>query len=190
MEIEQDAFENIQEMLSEIFSVAIARGVGADLVNGNGTTAPQGIVTGGTAGPISAAATLAGDDIESLYFSVDKAYRPGASFLMNDATYLKVRKLKDSSGRPLLSILNDQEMLLGKPLLICPSLVDVSAGAVAPIVFGDMRQLVVKRSPFLVDRVSEAIGFVEYGIALIRASQRVDSKVLVPSAISYLTVHA
>jgi HK97 family phage major capsid protein len=57
MELESDAFENMQDMLSDVFSVAIARGVGAALVNGNGTTAPQGIVTGATAGPTSAATT-------------------------------------------------------------------------------------------------------------------------------------
>ena len=73
MELEQDSFESLTDILSAIFSTSIARGVGADLVNGNGTTAPQGIITGAVSGATSAAASIAGSDLEALYFSVDRA---------------------------------------------------------------------------------------------------------------------
>src|SRR5260370_12169521 len=45
IEIEQDAFESVYTILNQAFSVGLARGIGADLVNGNGSTAPLGLLT-------------------------------------------------------------------------------------------------------------------------------------------------
>ena len=97
---------------------------------------------------------------------------------MNDATYLAVRGLNDDNGRPLLSVRDDQELLLGKLIRISPSVPDIAAGA-TPVVFGDLKSYVVRRTPFRLQRSVEVPGYAEYGIALINAWQRVDAKLLV-----------
>lgn len=170
MELEQDSFESISEILTQAFSVGMARGIGADLINGDGTTAPKGLlasavdstITTETSGAISAM------DIESIYFSVNRAYRASkkCAWVMSDAVYQMVRKAKDSADRPLIGVRDDQEVLMGKKILIAPSM--PSSSGDKGIVFGDLSQYVcrVNRSSVRVTRSTQAPGYVEQGIAL------------------------
>lgn len=193
LEMAQDSYEDVTEILSQVFGISIARGVGADLVNGDGVNAPQGILTAASLGATSAAAgVIAATDLEAVYKSLNRAYRINASWLMNDNTYLSVRGLTDSNGRPLLSIRDDQELLLGKPIRISPAMPDVSAGSKS-ILLAALKQYAVKRSPFRLTRATEVPGYVEYGTVLFNAWQRFDGRLLNPGTAKpavYLQQHA
>lgn len=181
MELEEDAFEPMKNRMQEAFSIGMARGIGVDLILGNGTTAPQGVLTGAApSGVVSATpGVLVGDDIEDIYFSVNRFHRaqPKCAWMMNDTLYQAVRKMKDTANRPLLEIRKDKEMLLGKPVYVSPSL---SSGGQS-ILFGDFSHYFVRVSRLVINRQWQLPGYVEYGKALYTGIMRADAIVFDPS---------
>lgn len=178
-ELEQDSFEAITDILTQAFSVGLARGIGSDLVNGNGTTAPQGILTAAANSGVTSTVSgvWSGLDLAAVYGSLNRAYRvsPKCAWLMHDTTYQQIVALKDANSRPLLSIREDVETLFGKRVLISP---DMPIGPSAKsIVFGDLSQFQVRvaKNGVLVRRNVEAPGYAENGAALYTAFMRVDA---------------
>jgi HK97 family phage major capsid protein len=196
MELEQDSFESTMQILMAAFGVGLARGIGADLVNGSGSGAPMGLLTAAADSGITTAAAgaISSTDIESIYFSVNRAYRnsPKCAWVMSDAVYQLIRVQKDTNGRPLLNIVEDKELLFGKRVLISPSV--PSAAGSKGIIFGDLSQFAVRivGSPE-VKRASEVPGYFEKGIALYTGWLRVDSGLIAPGSVApvtYATLHA
>jgi HK97 family phage major capsid protein len=196
LELEQDSFESTMQILMAAFGVGLARGIGADLVNGSGSGAPMGLLTAAANSGITTAAAgaISSTDIESIYFSVNRAYRnsPKCAWVMSDAVYQLIRVQKDTNGRPLLNLVEDKELLFGKRVLIAPSM--PSAAGSKGIAFGDLSQFAVRvvGSPE-VKRASETPGYVEKGIALYTGWLRVDSGIIAPGSVSpivYATLHA
>jgi HK97 family phage major capsid protein len=165
------------------YGIGFARGIGSDLVNGNGITAPTGILNG-----LSATVTAANngklvlDDFTNVFFSVNAIYResPKCAWLMNDAAYKLARNATDSSGRPLLDISTGRTFLLGKPVYISPSLpsYNASLGEQNPgsfCVFGDLSHYYVHNTTLFLRRRLQAVGYVEFGKALYTGLMGVDS---------------
>jgi len=124
------------------------------------------------------------EDFQAAYFSVNRAYRssPKCAWAMSDTTYQWVRKLTDDVGRPLLKIHDDDETIMGKPVLVCPSLPSYRASiSDGKIVFGDFSHYVVHLSSIWLRRNMEAAGYVEYGKALYVGLQMADAAVIDPS---------
>jgi HK97 family phage major capsid protein len=166
MQLDRDSdFQPTLDVLIRAFSVAIARGAGSDLVNGNGTTAPQGVLTAAADSTITAASSsvFSFDELKAVYFSVNRAYRvsPKCAWMMNDSTYQGLYQMKDSAGRPLISVIEDTERLFGKKILISPDM-PTAAGSKA-VCFGDFSQYIVRvpRNGVSVLRNAEAYGYVE-----------------------------
>lgn len=196
-EFEQDAFQPTLKTMQAIWAAAFARGIGADLISGNGTSAPQGVLTGATDSGITTAGpgAITADDIEAIYFSVDAAYRskPKFAWLMNDTVYKFFRKAKDSSLRPLINVVDDKMWIMGKPVLICPTL--SSTAGQRGIVIGDLAHYVVRVSRMAFARNLQAAGYVEKGKGLYTAYVRADAKVIDPTGggkppIVYATLHS
>jgi len=196
LELEADSFESTMTILSEAFGIGLARGIGADLVNGSGSGAPMGLVTAAANSSITTAAAgvISATDIESIFFSVNRAYRNSSkcAWVLADSTYQMVRAAKDSQNRPLLNMVEDKELLFGKRVLISPSV--PSAAGSKGIIFGDLSQFAVRivGSPE-VKRASETPGYVEKGIALYTGWLRVDSGIIAPGSVApivYATLHA
>jgi HK97 family phage major capsid protein len=132
------------------------------ILNGNGVGQPKGLKAypmvanasyawgkiGFTAG---GHATLLNnpDALKNLKHSLKPAYRTGASWLMNDSTFLTIDKLKDGDGnyiwRPGL-IEGTPDTLLGKPIEYDDNVDNIAANAF-PIWFGNF-----KRAYLIVDR--------------------------------------
>jgi HK97 family phage major capsid protein len=197
LNLEQDSFESVMTILTEAFGVGLARGIGADLVNGAGAgTAPQGILTAAANSGVTSTVSgvWSGIDLAAVYASVNHAYRssPKCAWLMNDVTYQQILALKDANGRPLLGIREDVEELFGKKVIISP---DMPTGPSAKsIVFGDLNQFQVRvvRNGATVLRKSEAPGYVEKYAALYIAFLRVDAALNAPSGakpVVYATAH-
>lgn len=195
-EEDQAAFNSAVEAMAFAFGVGFSRGVGADLVNGDGSTGPQGVLTGAAnSGYTTAAAgSISADDVQAMYFALNPIYRnsPKAAWLLADATYELVRKAKDASGRPLINVENDRQLLMGKPVFICPSM--PSGAGSKGVVFGDLGHYVIHRSQMLIQRRLQAAGYVEYGKALMVGLLRVDAAVTDPTGgsmppIQYSTLH-
>jgi HK97 family phage major capsid protein len=196
MELEQDSFEATMQILSAAFGVGLARGIGASLVNGNGTTAPTGLLTAATDSTITTAAAgvIGATDIEQIFFSVNRAYRASekCSWIISDAVYQMIRNSRDGSMRPLLNMVDEKETLMGKRVLISPS-VPSTPGSTG-IIFGDLSQFAVRivGAPE-VKRAVESAGYVERATALYTGWLRVDSGLIAPGGVApivYATLHA
>jgi HK97 family phage major capsid protein len=172
--------------LSRAQGIAIARGVGADLVNGDGTTGPQGIVTGSVDSNYVTAATgsLTHDDFSAVFFSVNKVHRdsPKAAWLVSDAVLKQIVNSKDGNQRPLFHTAGDVITILGKPVHVCPSLPNYNAslGTQAPgsfCVFGNLEHYVVHASAVLQRRFTQSPGLIEYGKVRFHSLVMVDAVV-------------
>jgi HK97 family phage major capsid protein len=193
-EIEEDAYEVMLKLMKTAFAIGFARGIGKDLVNGNGTQQPGGLVAGVASSGVTLNHTMSGDvsvtlndGFQQAYFSVNRIYRASKSccWVMNDDTYQWVRSLTDSNKRPLLDISKDKETLMGKPVIIAPSMpgkfFQASPITAGKIIFGDMSRFIVRTSQITVTRHMQASGFVDKGMALYVGHMRADSQVHDPT---------
>jgi predicted phage gp36 major capsid-like protein len=181
----------------QAFSVGIARGAGADLVNGNGTTAPQGLLTAAANSGVTtqASGVISATDVNDTYFSLNRAYRnsPKCAWVMSDTVYQMIRAAKDSNNRPLLNMHGDDETLMGKKILVSPSV--PSAAGSKGLIFGDLSQYVVRvvKNSTEITRSIETPGYAEMGIALYTAWTRVDANLIAPGSVTpvvYATLHS
>jgi HK97 family phage major capsid protein len=198
-ELEQDDYQPVIDQFGKAFSIGHARGIGVDLINGNGTSAPQGVLTGATDSGITTAAggVISADDIESIFFSLDRIYRqsPKCGWVMSDSTYRMARKAKDSNNRPLISVVDGQEILMGKRVLVSPSMpsYNPSIGSCKGIVIGDLSYFVVRVSaPVMRRTVETPAADISKAEAMYVSLIRADSKVIDPAsnAILFATLHA
>lgn len=202
----EDAGVDIESLLARKLGQRIAKGQASDWITGSGTNEPQGLVTGTTVGVTAAAQTaVTYDELVDHVTSVDLAYRtggevggdpdkvdPGVAWLMADATYNALRKLKDGDGRPLI----DPDVrgglpttLLGYKIVLDNGMPAMAAGN-SPIVFGNIRAAYVIRlvNALHLQRLDERYAeFLQVGFL---AHQRADGLVQDPSAAKKLTMAA
>lgn len=182
-EFEDDTFQPTMDLMEMAYAIAFARGIGVDLVTGNGTTAPQGIVTGAHDSGITTASASSTTylEIENIYFALNNVYRamPKCAWVFNDAYYQEVRKAVDTTGRPLINIVDDQEILMGKPVYTSPSM--PTGTATKGIIFGDLSYYVVRVSQMILKRNLQAAGYVEKALGLYTGLMRADAKVIDPT---------
>lgn len=104
IELMQDSAFPFDTLIRDAIATRFARGQNTHFTTGNGTTQPQGVITGAAVGATGATGqtlTVTYDDFVELEHSIDPAYRPGSRFMFHDSTLKVIRKLKDSQNRPL-----------------------------------------------------------------------------------------
>lgn len=149
-ELLQDSAFDIAGFLARKLGERIARVQAVHWATGTGTGQPQGIVT-----PITATAptigTLTLADLVATVLALDPAYRPSAKWLMNDATYGTIMGLNDTTGRPLLTGVNDgiageltRPRLLGYEVVIDQAM-PAKATTAKFLAFGDIAEAYVIR---------------------------------------------
>jgi len=127
VELLQDTGIDLEAELVQLLAVRIGRIYNDEFTNYNGTNGPRGILIDATTG----ATTTTGhsgapqyNDLVALKYAVNRAYRVGAKWMMNDTTLAGILKLVDSNGRPLIldyltTLQEDEpEKLLGQPIII------------------------------------------------------------------------
>ena len=185
-------FDLMSQILLPDVAQAFAAAENAAFATGNGATAPQGIVTGGTVGVTTAAPTaITADEIISLYHALSYVYRQNAVWLMNDATAAAIRKLKDTTGQYLWQPglqAGQPDRLLGRPVYTLNTMPTIAATA-KTIVFGDLRYFwIVDFAGTSMQRLSEL--YAATGQIGFRWFRRFDSNVMLPQAIQILQMHA
>jgi HK97 family phage major capsid protein len=93
------------------------------------------------------------DGLVDLYHSLDPAYRmsPNCAFMMNDASFKIVKKMKDGQGRPIWLPSTESgfktdagfDTLLGAKLVINQHMANMAANA-KPILFGDFSKYLIR----------------------------------------------
>ena len=170
----------------------LKRGINAGLTDGNGTSAPQGVVTGSSLGKTAVSATaVTVSEAMDLFYSVDASYRnaPGAGWMMNSNTAKAIRILGfgETNDFPAYvpgMAVGEMDMLFGKPVYINEDMDDIATG-VKSILFGDFSQYYIHEAGGVqILRLNErfadelSTGFIGY--------RRVDGNVLQSSAIKHL----
>jgi len=145
--IEDSAFD-IMGYIAGIGAERIGRGINAAFTTGDGSDKPEGFITGASAGITAASATaLTFDELISLEHSVDKAYRNGAAFTFNDATFAAIKKLKDGDGNYLWLAPNGQSgaagSILGYKYAVNQDMASIATGNKS-VAFGDFSKFTIR----------------------------------------------
>jgi HK97 family phage major capsid protein len=116
MDLLQDAMRDFMPKLGIILGQRCGRLANRLFTMGTGASQPMGVVNAAPVGATAGSSTaIAADDVWSLYFSIDPAYRRNACFMASDAIYKVLRTLKDANGRYLFV----EPTQPGYPPLLC-----------------------------------------------------------------------
>jgi HK97 family phage major capsid protein len=154
IELLQDSYFPVGDLLKELLSTRIGRITNTHFTTGTGTGQPKGVVTeagSGKVGLTGQTLSVIYDDIIDLEHAIDPLYRPNARYMMNDGSLKVVKKIKDSTGRPLwlpglASSLSDKingPTLNGYPYSINQDMAAMAANAKS-ILFGDFSKYIVR----------------------------------------------
>lgn len=181
-ELLADAGFNVEAMIQQALIESIARGTNEHYTTGDGSTQPQGIVTGATASGITATVSaISADNLIDLQHSVNAAYRKSAkcAWMMADSTLKAIKKLKDGQGNFLFQpSFRDgaPDMILGHKYVVNDDMAAIGASAKS-VIFGDGSKFKIRDvSSLAIVRLAErfadqrAVGFIGY--------YRTESKVL------------
>ena len=143
-ELLQDTGVDLLGYLARAFGRALANGAGAHMVTGDGSSKPQGVISGaGTIRQVTGGTGVSGaptaDNLIDLLYSVTEPYANNGEWLMRRATLGTVRKLKDDNGQylwqPSIQV-GQPDMILGHPVRTDPNVPAVATSATS-IAFGD-----------------------------------------------------
>lgn len=147
VELLQDSAFNLEAFLQGKFGERLGRATAAHYATGTGTAQPKGLFTAASSGKTAAANNaLTYAELIDLKHSVDPAYRGGAKWVMNDSTLAVIKKLVDSTGRPLWA----PGIAEGAPGMIDGDTVQIDQGApsigsaTTPIAYGDMSKYIIR----------------------------------------------
>ena len=145
-ELVQDAPDVFFPVLAQKLAERCVNAAVPYFINGTGVDQPLGFVTGGAKGVDAAIDSVTYNNLTALIKSVDKRFRSGASWAMNDDTLLIIQDLKDTAGNPIIKLSYDKKgtpYLLGYPVQIINEMSDIGAGNVS-IAFGNFKKYVVR----------------------------------------------
>ncbi|TFL16425.1 phage major capsid protein [Jannaschia formosa] len=150
MELLQDSNVDIEAFVNGRLVTRLGRITNRLFTTGTGISQPHGVNIAAQIGTTAAngssqVTAVTYDSLVNLQHSVDPAYRERGTprFMFNDATLREVRKVKDSSGRPIFvpgyDMGNPQgapDRLLGAPITINQDMPSMAANA-RSILYGD-----------------------------------------------------
>lgn len=183
-ELLADSAFDMQSYLAQSFANAFGGAEETAFVTGNGTGKPTGItVSAGTGVTAASTSAVTADELINLYHSLARQYRSRAKFMMNDATALAIRKLKDGDNQYLWQPglqAGEPDMLLGKPVVISHDMATMAASAKS-VLFADFSYYwIADRSGRVFKRMDEL--YAANGQVGFRAHQRVDGKLTLAAA--------
>ena len=154
VELLQDAVIDIEAFVNTRCTARVGRITNKHFTVGTGTGQPKGIVTASTAGKVGLTGqtlTVTVDDLIDLEHAVDYAYRElgRCRWMMHDNSFKVVKKLKDTTGRPIFIPGYDglggkaPDTILGYPVTI-NNHVPVMAANAKSILFGDFSYYIVR----------------------------------------------
>jgi HK97 family phage major capsid protein len=153
LELIQDSAIDVVGFVVNRLATRIARIQNTHFTVGAGTTLPDGVVPRagvGKTGQTGQTLTVTYDDLIDLIHSVNRAYRSNGRFMLNDLSLAVVRKLKDTTGRPIWNPGDSEGIAGGVPSTLCGYAYTVNddmavmAANARSIVFGDLSQYTIR----------------------------------------------
>jgi HK97 family phage major capsid protein len=148
IELIMDSSVDIEAFVNNRLRTRLGRITNNKFTVGSGTGEPRGVVTAADSGKVGTTGQtviVIYDDIIDLVHSVDPAYRESGKckFMMNDASVKVIRKIKDTTGRPIWTpgyetgiALGQPDSLVGYPVQTNQDIATMAANAKS-ILFGD-----------------------------------------------------
>lgn len=153
-ELIQDSAIDIVSFVTNRLATRLARATNAHYTTGTGTGQPFGVIpraTVGKTGTTGQTLTVIYDDLVDLIHSVNSAYRRnGSRFMLRDTSVAVIRKIKDTTGRPIWNPGDNESIDQGAPSTICGYAYTVNddvpamAANARSIAFGDFSQFVIR----------------------------------------------
>jgi HK97 family phage major capsid protein len=185
-------FSVVDYMVNSI-SASVANFMERELLTGIGTTALTGIFvdTGAISVTAGSATALTLDDLISTQLSLPSQFQNGASWIMNKSTFAYLRKLKDTTGMPLL-LQNSSSVqqgfgwtLLGSPVYVSANAPSTMTAGLKILAYGDFSGLYVKLAQNLEIQMLNELLAVNHQIGAI-AYIEADSKIVEDQKIAVL----
>lgn len=160
-------------------------------INGTGSNQPTGVVGGSTLGTTASATNaITFDELTDLHYSLGRAYRSRATFVMKDSTIKLIRKIKTgvSSDNTYLwqAGLRDGEpdTLFGRPV-VASSFMPAATTGLKPVLFGDLSYYYIgDRNAMSMQRLNEL--YAANGHVGFRQFKRTDGKLSLATAVNHL----
>lgn len=149
VELIQDSAIDVIALVVARLAMRIARIQNAHFTTGTGTNQPAGMITQSGIGKVGATGQTVAvtyDDLVDLKHAVNRAYRVGGRYMMNDLTIAAVSKLKDTTGRPIwVPAITEgaPDRLNGHAVVTNDDMAVMSANAKS-IAFGDFSQYTIR----------------------------------------------
>ncbi len=149
IELIQDSAIDIIDLVTRRIAERIGRITNKHFTIGTGTKQPFGFVTKASSGKIGQSGqtlSVTYDDIVDLKHSVNSAYRRNAIYMMNDLSVAAVRKIKDTTGRPIWIPgleTGESDRLNGHTIVINDDMPEMAANAKS-IAFGDFAKYLIR----------------------------------------------
>lgn len=153
VELIQDSAIDVVAFVTNRLAQRLGRITNKHFTVGTGSSQPFGIVARATSGKVGTTGqtlTVIYDDLADVFYSVNRVYRGRASWSMADSSLKVLRKIKDTTGRPIFTpgyeygITQDApDLLMGKRININDD-VPVMAANAKSILFGDHKQYVIR----------------------------------------------
>ena len=153
-ELLQDSAIDIVSFVTNRLATRLARITNQHYTTGTGSSQPFGVMARaatGKTGTTGQTLTVIYDDLVDLIHSVNSAHRRnGARFMLRDTSVAVIRKIKDTSGRPIWNPGDNESISAGAPSTICGYAYTVNDDVAAmaanakSIAFGDFSQFVIR----------------------------------------------
>ena len=153
-ELIQDSAIDVVGFVTNRLATRLARITNQHYTTGTGSSQPYGVAAraaSGKVGTTGQTTSVIYDDLIDLIHSVNSAYRArGAKFMLSDSSLKVLRKIKDTTGRPIWTPGDNEGIADGVPATICgysyvvnDDVASMAANAKS-ILFGDFSQFVVR----------------------------------------------
>jgi HK97 family phage major capsid protein len=198
--MQDNRVELVKAIMTDIIPRRLGTAINSNLTNGTGTASPYGLTTAVT----NAALTTAGGtaitqaELMRVVYSIDRAYRDNASWMMNDTIlgYIRTLEIGNTNTIPIFTPNGDvvgQEpvRLFGFPIYINNDLAAANASTRVPVTatkslyFGDMSKYKVRRIGGINMSRNDMLYWAERSVGF-RAFQRIDGNLINANAIKYL----
>ena len=177
----------LNEVIQPDMITAFDEAENEDFIVGTGTNEPQGLLTGGQIGVTTTGTAIAGDELLGLQHKLPEAHRSNGVWIMNDSTFLAIRKLKLGTGEYLFQQSVQEgapSTLLGHRYIIMNSVPSIAPGQPV-LIFADLRYFVIADFAGLVAmRLNER--YAEYNETAFVWYKFTDAMVTLPQAVQIL----
>lgn len=153
VELIQDSAIDVIQFVVNRLAKRLGRITNTHYTVGTGSSQPFGVMARaatGKTGTTGQTLTVIYDDLIDLIHSVNSAYRGNARFMFRDTTLAVLRKMKDTTGRPIWTPGDSESITNGAPATICGYAYTVNDDVAAmatnakSIAFGDFSQFVIR----------------------------------------------